>query len=88
MGISLANLIIILIIILLIFGAGKLPKVMGEIGKGLKNFRDNLKDADDSENYKPNVPKAISSTAKTKTTKKKIINKTKTNERRTSKKDI
>lgn len=49
MGISLANLVIILVIILLIFGAGKLPKVMGELGKGLKNFKDGLKAIEDKE---------------------------------------
>jgi len=43
MGISLAQLLLILIVILILFGAGKLPHVMGELGKGIKNFRDNLK---------------------------------------------
>ena len=42
MGISLANLLIILLIVLLVFGAGKLPKVMGELGKGIKNFKEGL----------------------------------------------
>lgn len=40
MGVSLAQLSIILLVILILFGAGKLPKVMGEIGKGLKSFRE------------------------------------------------
>lgn len=30
---------IILVIILIIFGAGKLPQVLGSIGKGLREFR-------------------------------------------------
>ena len=41
---SISNLIIILVIILVLFGAGKLPSVMGDIGKGIKNFRKNVKD--------------------------------------------
>ncbi len=44
MGISLANIIIILVIVLILFGAGKLPKVMGDLGKGIKNFKDGLKE--------------------------------------------
>jgi len=44
MGISLPNIIIILFIVLILFGAGKLPKVMGDLGKGIKNFKDGLKE--------------------------------------------
>ena len=39
-GLGLAELLIILVLVLLIFGAGKLPKVMGELGKGAKAFKD------------------------------------------------
>ena len=49
MGISLTNLLIILFIVLILFGAGKLPKVMGDIGKGLKNFKDGLDSKDNEE---------------------------------------
>lgn len=42
MGISFANLILILLIVLVFFGAGKLPSVMGDLGKGIKNFRKEL----------------------------------------------
>ena len=34
------ELILILFLVLILFGVGKLPKVMGELGKGLKAFRD------------------------------------------------
>jgi len=46
MGISLSHLLIILLIILVLFGAGKLPQVMSELGKGLKAFKDSIKDND------------------------------------------
>ena len=46
MGISLVQLVVILLIILLLFGAGKLPQVMSELGKGLKAFKSSLKDDD------------------------------------------
>jgi sec-independent protein translocase protein TatA len=49
MGMSLTNILVILFIVLILFGAGKIPKVMGDIGKGIKNFKSGLKDEDDSE---------------------------------------
>ena len=38
-GIGMPELIIILVIILVIFGAGKLPEIGTGIGKGIRNFR-------------------------------------------------
>ncbi len=38
------QIILILVIVLIIFGAGKLPRVMGDIAKGVKNFKSGLKD--------------------------------------------
>ena len=37
---------IILLMVLIIFGAGKLPKVMGQLGRGVKSFKDGMKDGD------------------------------------------
>lgn len=39
--------LIVLVIVLLLFGAGKLPKVMGDLAKGIKNFKAGLKDEGD-----------------------------------------
>ena len=43
MGIGVWELVLILLIVLLVFGAGKLPKVMGDVGKGIKSLKDSLK---------------------------------------------
>lgn len=50
MGLSLSHLLLVLIIIFVIFGAGKLPKVMGDVGKGIRNLRDGLKAEEDDKN--------------------------------------
>ena len=39
-GIGMPELIIILVIILIIFGAGKLPEIGAGMGKAIKNFKD------------------------------------------------
>lgn len=46
------QLIIILMIVFVVFGAGKLPTVMGDIGKGLKNLRQNLQGEDEKDKKK------------------------------------
>jgi sec-independent protein translocase protein TatA len=38
-GLGVPELIIILVIVLIIFGAGKLPQIGEGLGKGIKNFR-------------------------------------------------
>jgi sec-independent protein translocase protein TatA len=52
------ELIIILVIVLLLFGPSRLSKVAGEIGKGIKSFRDNLtKDDKETKENKDEEPK-------------------------------
>ncbi len=36
------ELIIILVIVIILFGPGRLGKVLGELGKGLRSFKDGL----------------------------------------------
>ena len=36
------ELIIILVIVVLLFGPGRLSKIAGELGKGIRSFRENL----------------------------------------------
>ena len=37
-----AELIVILVIVLLLFGPGRIGRIAGELGKGIKAFRDGL----------------------------------------------
>jgi sec-independent protein translocase protein TatA len=56
-GIGIPELLIILVIVLLLFGPSRLSKVAGEIGKGIKSFRDNLnKDDKDKDDDQPQPP--------------------------------
>lgn len=47
MGLSFSHLLLVLVIILIVFGAGKLPKVMGDVGKGVRSLREGLKGEDE-----------------------------------------
>lgn len=38
-GLGITELLIILVIILVMFGAGRIPEVFESLGKGIKNFR-------------------------------------------------
>ncbi len=43
-GLGLPELLIILVIVVLLFGAGRLPQIGSGIGEGIKNFRKSIKD--------------------------------------------
>ena len=43
MGISIWQIVLVLVIILILFGAGKIPRVMGDIAKGIKSFKAGMK---------------------------------------------
>jgi sec-independent protein translocase protein TatA len=49
MSIGIWQVVLVLLIVLILFGAGKLPKVMGDVAKGVKNFKTGLKDEDEEE---------------------------------------
>jgi sec-independent protein translocase protein TatA len=46
-GLGMPELIIIMVIVLIIFGAGRLSEIGGAIGKGIKNFKKSVNDPDE-----------------------------------------
>jgi sec-independent protein translocase protein TatA len=62
------EIILILVIVLLLFGVGRIGKIGGELGKGIKSFREGLKgdepeqkpvDAAPAENVAENVEESV-----------------------------
>lgn len=51
-GIGMPELLIILVIILIIFGAGKLPQIGKSLGKGIKEFQGAIKGVTEEDNQK------------------------------------
>lgn len=43
-GLGLPELLIVLVIVVLLFGAGKLPQIGSGLGEGIRNFRKSMKD--------------------------------------------
>lgn len=43
------ELIIILVIVLIFFGVGRISNVAGELGKGIRSFKDGLKGSDEED---------------------------------------
>lgn len=43
-GLNLWEILIILLIAVIVFGAGRLPQVMGDVAKGVRAFKQGLKD--------------------------------------------
>ncbi len=61
-GIGLPELLIILAVVLLIFGVGRISRVGGELGKGVSAFRDGLREGQDETEEK--LPEATTAEKK------------------------
>lgn len=48
MSMSIPHLLLVLLVVLLLFGRGRLADIMGEFGKGLRAMKDGLKKDDDT----------------------------------------
>ncbi len=54
LGLGVPELLILLVIIVLLFGVGRIGKIAGEFGKGLREFRNGVSGKDESAEGKPN----------------------------------
>lgn len=52
-GLGFQELLVILVIVLIIFGAGKLPSVGANLGKAIKNFKSSVSSQDEVEGQAP-----------------------------------
>jgi sec-independent protein translocase protein TatA len=46
-GLGMQEIIVIALIVLLLFGGKKIPELMKGLGKGVKSFKDGIKEVDD-----------------------------------------
>lgn len=55
-GLGMQEILIIALIVLLLFGGKKIPELMNGLGKGMKSFKDGMKEieADTTDEKKPN----------------------------------
>jgi sec-independent protein translocase protein TatA len=53
MDIGVPELLIVLVVVLLLFGPGRISKTAGELGKGIRSFREGLSGKDEA---KPEPP--------------------------------
>jgi sec-independent protein translocase protein TatA len=54
MGLSLPHLIILALVVLVLFGRGRISEMMGDFGKGIKSFKEGMSE----ENNRPVTPPA------------------------------
>ncbi len=48
-SLSIWHWLIVLVVVLVLFGGGgKIPRVMGDVAKGIKSFKTNMKDEDET----------------------------------------
>jgi sec-independent protein translocase protein TatA len=52
-GIGVPELLIILVIVVIIFGVGKLPEIGSALGKGIRNFKKSVNGDSDGSNQTP-----------------------------------
>jgi len=44
MGISIWQILLVVGVVILLFGAGRVPRLMGDMAKGIKSFKQGMKD--------------------------------------------
>lgn len=59
MSIGLPEAVVLLLIVLILFGAGKVPSLMGDLAKGIKTFKNSMRDGWNEESASDEPPRAI-----------------------------
>jgi sec-independent protein translocase protein TatA len=54
-GLSPIHIIIVLLLVVLLFGAGRVSSLMGDVAKGIKSFKKGLSEDEDAERPDPKV---------------------------------
>ena len=54
---GLPEILVLLVIVLILFGPGRIGKIASELGQGIKNFREGLGGKKDGESQEPPQPK-------------------------------
>ena len=54
---GLAEILIMLVIVLILFGPGRISKIAGEFGEGIRKFREGMNAKKDEETQEPPEPK-------------------------------
>lgn len=57
LGLGSAELIVIILVVLLLFGGRKIPELMRGLGKGIRSFREGINDISDEINTDPSKKK-------------------------------
>ena len=63
-----AEWLIVLVIVVIFFGVGKLPAVLGQMGKGVKAFKDGMNDDDKPKELEAEVDMAEAEEVKSRST--------------------
>ncbi len=61
-GLGIPELLIILVIVLVLFGVGRIGKISGELGSGIRAFKEGLKGPDEPKTDQQNTPKETDKT--------------------------
>jgi len=56
MDIGIPELLIVLVVVLLLFGPGRIAKTAGELGKGIRSFREGISGKDESQDEHRDQP--------------------------------
>ena len=59
-GLGMQEIIVIALIVLLLFGGKKIPELMKGLGKGVRSFKDGMKEEDETKDANSHEPQANS----------------------------